>query len=165
MCLIYSLFFSNPKSANQRINKKVNNDASLRIQNLSILVKQIKTYYQVSSCFLYYVLPRIASKCSFIVMPWRATICSRWLRRTERPTSSAGLWKLKPLRFHRSHGRSVSPIWHNVWVFNKINADGLHKFVWARQNFVNRLSLFLQVKQQLKERCEFQDTQVPVSHF
>ncbi|NXN94510.1 GRDN protein, partial [Rhinopomastus cyanomelas] len=35
----------NPKSANQRINKKVN-DASLRIQNLSILVKQIKTYYQ-----------------------------------------------------------------------------------------------------------------------
>ncbi|XP_063187218.1 girdin isoform X2 [Chroicocephalus ridibundus] len=38
----------NPKSANQRINKKVNNDASLRIQNLSILVKQIKTYYQES---------------------------------------------------------------------------------------------------------------------
>nr|XP_041571277.1 girdin isoform X12 [Taeniopygia guttata] len=36
----------NPKSTNQRINKKVNNDASLRIQNLSILVKQIKTYYQ-----------------------------------------------------------------------------------------------------------------------
>uniref|UniRef100_A0A8B9CRN4 Coiled-coil domain containing 88A n=1 Tax=Anser brachyrhynchus TaxID=132585 RepID=A0A8B9CRN4_9AVES len=36
----------NPKSANQRINKKVNNDTSLRIQNLSILVKQIKTYYQ-----------------------------------------------------------------------------------------------------------------------
>ncbi|XP_074944224.1 girdin isoform X7 [Phalacrocorax aristotelis] len=38
----------NPKSASQRINKKVNNDASLRIQNLSILVKQIKTYYQDS---------------------------------------------------------------------------------------------------------------------
>ncbi|XP_042645334.1 girdin isoform X10 [Tyto alba] len=38
----------NPKSANQRINKKVNNDASLRIQNLSTLVKQIKTYYQES---------------------------------------------------------------------------------------------------------------------
>ncbi|XP_068796026.1 girdin isoform X6 [Struthio camelus] len=36
----------NPKSASQRINKKVNNDASLRIQNLSILVKQIKSYYQ-----------------------------------------------------------------------------------------------------------------------
>ncbi|XP_014374461.1 girdin isoform X2 [Alligator sinensis] len=35
-----------PKSATQRINKKVNNDASLRIQNLSILVRQIKSYYQ-----------------------------------------------------------------------------------------------------------------------
>ncbi|RLW07241.1 hypothetical protein DV515_00004252, partial [Chloebia gouldiae] len=42
----FFFFLSNPKSANQRINKKVNNDASLRIQNLSILVKQIKTYYQ-----------------------------------------------------------------------------------------------------------------------
>ncbi|XP_058020789.1 girdin [Ahaetulla prasina] len=36
----------NPKAANQRINKKVNNDASLRIQNLSILIRQIKSYYQ-----------------------------------------------------------------------------------------------------------------------
>ncbi|XP_069464354.1 girdin isoform X2 [Ambystoma mexicanum] len=36
----------NPKLANQRLNTKVNNDASLRIQNMSILVKQIKTYYQ-----------------------------------------------------------------------------------------------------------------------
>uniref|UniRef100_A0A8D0GXU6 Coiled-coil domain containing 88A n=1 Tax=Sphenodon punctatus TaxID=8508 RepID=A0A8D0GXU6_SPHPU len=36
----------NPKSESQRLNKKINNDASLRIQNLSILVKQIKTYYQ-----------------------------------------------------------------------------------------------------------------------
>ncbi|XP_020851865.1 girdin isoform X6 [Phascolarctos cinereus] len=36
----------NPKSESQRINKKVNNDASLRIQNLSILVRQIKSYYQ-----------------------------------------------------------------------------------------------------------------------
>ncbi|XP_061481737.1 girdin isoform X2 [Rhineura floridana] len=36
----------NPKAASQRVNKKVNNDASLRIQNLSILVKQIKSYYQ-----------------------------------------------------------------------------------------------------------------------
>uniref|UniRef100_A0A8C3KG64 Coiled-coil domain containing 88A n=1 Tax=Calidris pygmaea TaxID=425635 RepID=A0A8C3KG64_9CHAR len=43
----------NPKSANQRINKKVNNDASLRIQNLSILVKQIKTYYQVTQLPFY----------------------------------------------------------------------------------------------------------------
>ncbi|KAJ7341288.1 hypothetical protein JRQ81_005211 [Phrynocephalus forsythii] len=36
----------NPKATSQRVNKKVNNDASLRIQNLSILVKQIKSYYQ-----------------------------------------------------------------------------------------------------------------------
>ncbi|XP_013914692.1 PREDICTED: girdin [Thamnophis sirtalis] len=36
----------NPKATSQRINKKVNNDASLRIQNLSILIRQIKSYYQ-----------------------------------------------------------------------------------------------------------------------
>ncbi|XP_021246326.1 girdin isoform X10 [Numida meleagris] len=36
----------NPKSTNRNVIKRVNNDASLRIQNLSILVKQIKNYYQ-----------------------------------------------------------------------------------------------------------------------
>nr|XP_045012964.1 girdin-like [Jaculus jaculus] len=36
----------NPKSESQRVNKKVNNAASLRIRNLSILVKQIKFSYQ-----------------------------------------------------------------------------------------------------------------------
>ncbi|XP_070091564.1 girdin isoform X11 [Equus przewalskii] len=36
----------NPKAESQRVNKKVNNDASLRIHNLSILVRQIKFYYQ-----------------------------------------------------------------------------------------------------------------------
>ncbi|XP_058523789.1 girdin isoform X3 [Ochotona princeps] len=36
----------NPKLESQRVNKKVNNDASLRIHNLSILVRQIKFYYQ-----------------------------------------------------------------------------------------------------------------------
>nr|XP_040127297.1 girdin isoform X2 [Ictidomys tridecemlineatus] len=36
----------NPKSESQRVNKKVNNDASLRIHNLTILVRQIKFYYQ-----------------------------------------------------------------------------------------------------------------------
>ncbi|XP_070590862.1 girdin isoform X3 [Erythrolamprus reginae] len=36
----------NPKATSQRINKKINNDASLRIQNLSILIRQIKSYYQ-----------------------------------------------------------------------------------------------------------------------
>ncbi|XP_053335638.1 girdin isoform X1 [Clarias gariepinus] len=36
----------NPKAASQRLNKKVNNDAVLRVQNLSILIRHIKTYYQ-----------------------------------------------------------------------------------------------------------------------
>ncbi|MGH0161181.1 UNVERIFIED_CONTAM: hypothetical protein FKN15_054625 [Acipenser sinensis] len=36
----------NPKETVQRTNKKVNNDVTLRIQNLSILVRQIKSYYQ-----------------------------------------------------------------------------------------------------------------------
>ncbi|XP_023683885.2 girdin isoform X9 [Paramormyrops kingsleyae] len=36
----------NPKSSTQRPNKKVNNDSTLRIQNLSILIRQIKSYYQ-----------------------------------------------------------------------------------------------------------------------
>ncbi|XP_041420263.1 girdin isoform X7 [Xenopus laevis] len=38
----------NPKADNQRIYRKINNDASLRIQNLSVLVKQMKSYYQES---------------------------------------------------------------------------------------------------------------------
>ncbi|XP_040905765.1 girdin-like isoform X3 [Toxotes jaculatrix] len=38
----------NPKATVQRTNKKVNNDPTLRIQNLSILIRQIKTYYQES---------------------------------------------------------------------------------------------------------------------
>ncbi|XP_045925965.1 girdin-like isoform X3 [Micropterus dolomieu] len=36
----------NPKATVQRTNKKVNNDPTLRIQNLSILTRQIKAYYQ-----------------------------------------------------------------------------------------------------------------------
>ncbi|KAM9847929.1 girdin [Aulostomus maculatus] len=36
----------NPKATVQRTNKKVNNDSTLRIQNLSILIRQIKAYYQ-----------------------------------------------------------------------------------------------------------------------
>uniref|UniRef100_A0A3Q2QCC0 Coiled-coil domain containing 88A n=1 Tax=Fundulus heteroclitus TaxID=8078 RepID=A0A3Q2QCC0_FUNHE len=36
----------NPKTTVQRTNKKVNNDPTLRIQNLSILIRQIKAYYQ-----------------------------------------------------------------------------------------------------------------------
>ncbi|XP_077341647.1 girdin isoform X8 [Lithobates pipiens] len=42
------MFQINPKADNQRIYKKINNDASLRIQNLSVLVKQIKSYYEES---------------------------------------------------------------------------------------------------------------------
>ncbi|XP_053314554.1 girdin isoform X2 [Spea bombifrons] len=42
------MFQINPKADNQRIYKNINNDASLRIQNLSVLVKQIKSYYQES---------------------------------------------------------------------------------------------------------------------
>lgn len=38
----------NPKATVQRTNKKVNNDSTLRIQNLSILIRQIKAYYQES---------------------------------------------------------------------------------------------------------------------
>uniref|UniRef100_A0A3Q3FKI4 HOOK N-terminal domain-containing protein n=1 Tax=Labrus bergylta TaxID=56723 RepID=A0A3Q3FKI4_9LABR len=38
----------NPKATVQRTNKKVNNDPTLRIQNLSILIKQIKDYYQTA---------------------------------------------------------------------------------------------------------------------
>uniref|UniRef100_A0A8C5GW60 HOOK N-terminal domain-containing protein n=1 Tax=Gouania willdenowi TaxID=441366 RepID=A0A8C5GW60_GOUWI len=36
----------NPKATVQRTNKNVNNDPTLRIQNLSILIRQIKDYYQ-----------------------------------------------------------------------------------------------------------------------
>ncbi|XP_016112029.1 girdin-like [Sinocyclocheilus grahami] len=39
----------NPNSSVQRAHRKVHNDPTLRIQNLSILVQQIKSCYQVSS--------------------------------------------------------------------------------------------------------------------
>ncbi|XP_053553531.1 protein Daple [Bombina bombina] len=35
-----------PRPSNQRTNKHVNNDVNLRVQNLSILVRHIKSYYQ-----------------------------------------------------------------------------------------------------------------------
>uniref|UniRef100_UPI00398F3554 protein Daple-like n=1 Tax=Pristiophorus japonicus TaxID=55135 RepID=UPI00398F3554 len=35
-----------PRPTNQRVNKHVNNDANLRVQNLTILVRHIKNYYQ-----------------------------------------------------------------------------------------------------------------------
>ncbi|KAK1792807.1 hypothetical protein P4O66_012717, partial [Electrophorus voltai] len=36
----------NPKASTQRVSKKVNNDPVLRVQNLSILIRRIKAYYQ-----------------------------------------------------------------------------------------------------------------------
>uniref|UniRef100_A0A667ZFF5 Coiled-coil domain containing 88A n=1 Tax=Myripristis murdjan TaxID=586833 RepID=A0A667ZFF5_9TELE len=42
------LIYINPKATVQRTNKKVNNDPTLRIQNLTILIRQIKAYYQDS---------------------------------------------------------------------------------------------------------------------
>ena len=45
--------YRNPKATVQRTNKKVNNDPTLRIQNLSILIRQIKAYYQVRVLFFF----------------------------------------------------------------------------------------------------------------
>uniref|UniRef100_A0A3B3S006 HOOK N-terminal domain-containing protein n=1 Tax=Paramormyrops kingsleyae TaxID=1676925 RepID=A0A3B3S006_9TELE len=36
-----------PSPTNQRVNKHVNNDVNLRVQNLNVVVRHIKTYYQV----------------------------------------------------------------------------------------------------------------------
>uniref|UniRef100_A0A3B3BZW7 HOOK N-terminal domain-containing protein n=1 Tax=Oryzias melastigma TaxID=30732 RepID=A0A3B3BZW7_ORYME len=49
----------NPKAAVQRTNKKVNNDPTLRIQNLSILIRQIKSYYQVRWAFWGLFFPKV----------------------------------------------------------------------------------------------------------
>ncbi|KAF0044675.1 hypothetical protein F2P81_003833 [Scophthalmus maximus] len=35
-----------PSPSNQRLNKNVNNDVSLRLHNLTVLTRQIRTYYQ-----------------------------------------------------------------------------------------------------------------------
>uniref|UniRef100_A0A8D3E6T4 Coiled-coil domain containing 88C n=1 Tax=Scophthalmus maximus TaxID=52904 RepID=A0A8D3E6T4_SCOMX len=37
---------SDPSPSNQRLNKNVNNDVSLRLHNLTVLTRQIRTYYQ-----------------------------------------------------------------------------------------------------------------------
>uniref|UniRef100_A0A8C7UKE0 Coiled-coil domain containing 88C n=1 Tax=Oncorhynchus mykiss TaxID=8022 RepID=A0A8C7UKE0_ONCMY len=37
-----------PSPTNQRVNKNVNNDVNLRIQNLNIVIRHVKNYYQVS---------------------------------------------------------------------------------------------------------------------
>nr|XP_014341358.1 PREDICTED: daple-like protein [Latimeria chalumnae] len=41
-----------PRPSNHRVNKHVNNDVNLRIQNLAILVRHIKSYYQFG-CNIY----------------------------------------------------------------------------------------------------------------
>uniref|UniRef100_A0A3Q3JQR0 HOOK N-terminal domain-containing protein n=1 Tax=Monopterus albus TaxID=43700 RepID=A0A3Q3JQR0_MONAL len=39
-----------PSPTNQRLNKNVNNDVSLRLHNLTVLTRHIRTYYQVCIC-------------------------------------------------------------------------------------------------------------------
>uniref|UniRef100_A0A671QL35 Girdin-like n=1 Tax=Sinocyclocheilus anshuiensis TaxID=1608454 RepID=A0A671QL35_9TELE len=51
----------NPKSSVQRAHRKVHNDPTLRIQNLSILVQQIKSCYQVSSAL--YLVKELVCEC------------------------------------------------------------------------------------------------------
>ncbi|XP_064174341.1 girdin-like isoform X2 [Anguilla rostrata] len=46
ICLNEIMLQINPKASVQRTNKNVNNDSTLRIQNLKILIGQIKSYYQ-----------------------------------------------------------------------------------------------------------------------
>uniref|UniRef100_A0A8C9EMT8 Calponin-homology (CH) domain-containing protein n=1 Tax=Pavo cristatus TaxID=9049 RepID=A0A8C9EMT8_PAVCR len=48
-----------PRPTNQRVNKHVNNDVYLRVQNLTILVRNIKTYYQVRSTLSILLFPFI----------------------------------------------------------------------------------------------------------
>uniref|UniRef100_A0A3Q3GPL2 HOOK N-terminal domain-containing protein n=1 Tax=Labrus bergylta TaxID=56723 RepID=A0A3Q3GPL2_9LABR len=38
-----------PSPTNQRLNKNVNNDVSLRLHNLTVLTRQIRMYYQSAS--------------------------------------------------------------------------------------------------------------------
>uniref|UniRef100_A0A803VWK4 Coiled-coil domain containing 88C n=1 Tax=Ficedula albicollis TaxID=59894 RepID=A0A803VWK4_FICAL len=44
--LLQVLLKKDPRPTNQRVNKHVNNDTYLRVQNLTILIRNIKTYYQ-----------------------------------------------------------------------------------------------------------------------
>uniref|UniRef100_A0A8C5WWN7 Uncharacterized protein n=1 Tax=Laticauda laticaudata TaxID=8630 RepID=A0A8C5WWN7_LATLA len=52
-----------PRPTNQRFNEHVNNDVNLRIQNLTILVRNIKTYYQIVIISFDFL---IKSLCSFL---------------------------------------------------------------------------------------------------
>uniref|UniRef100_A0A8D2LQL1 Coiled-coil domain containing 88C n=1 Tax=Varanus komodoensis TaxID=61221 RepID=A0A8D2LQL1_VARKO len=59
-----------PRPTNQRVNEHVNNDTNLRIQNLTILVRNIKTYYQeVLQQLIIMSLPNVLIPCELFVMP------------------------------------------------------------------------------------------------
>uniref|UniRef100_A0A7N6BPT3 Coiled-coil domain containing 88C n=1 Tax=Anabas testudineus TaxID=64144 RepID=A0A7N6BPT3_ANATE len=45
-CVVCLCLHSDPSPTNQRLNKNVNNDVSLRLHNLTVLVRHIRTYYQ-----------------------------------------------------------------------------------------------------------------------
>uniref|UniRef100_A0AAQ5XIE6 HOOK N-terminal domain-containing protein n=1 Tax=Amphiprion ocellaris TaxID=80972 RepID=A0AAQ5XIE6_AMPOC len=45
-CGVYLCLHSDPSPTNQRLNKNVNNDVSLRLHNLTVLTRHIRTYYQ-----------------------------------------------------------------------------------------------------------------------
>lgn len=45
--LLLLLVHRDPSPMNQRVNKQVNNDVNLRIQNLNTVIRHIKSYYQV----------------------------------------------------------------------------------------------------------------------
>uniref|UniRef100_A0A3Q1EY15 Coiled-coil domain containing 88C n=1 Tax=Acanthochromis polyacanthus TaxID=80966 RepID=A0A3Q1EY15_9TELE len=45
-CGVYLCLHSDPSPTNQRLNKNVNNDMSLRLHNLTVLTRHIRTYYQ-----------------------------------------------------------------------------------------------------------------------
>lgn len=44
---VFICLHSDPSPTNQRLNKNVNNDVSLRLHNLTVLTRHIRTYYQV----------------------------------------------------------------------------------------------------------------------
>lgn len=45
--LLFLFVHRDPSPMNQRVNKHVNNDVNLRIQNLNTVIRHIKNYYQV----------------------------------------------------------------------------------------------------------------------
>uniref|UniRef100_A0A8C7WJ74 Coiled-coil domain containing 88C n=1 Tax=Oncorhynchus mykiss TaxID=8022 RepID=A0A8C7WJ74_ONCMY len=54
-----------PSPTNQRVNKNVNNDVNLRIQNLNIVIRHVKNYYQVSPVLSLHFPPTHLTHLSF----------------------------------------------------------------------------------------------------